>query len=337
MDPIRRAVIDVGTNSIKVLVADVAGSDVRPVREESHQTRLGRGFYKTHRLTPEAITATASAVAGFAELARGLHAESVRVLATSAARDARNPLDLTSAIEKASGLKVQIISGEQEAELAFRGVSTDPRFAGTAFLLLEVGGGSCQFILGHGGHAYFRRSYPLGTVRLLEATPHGDPPEPEALARCRDSVRQFLAANVGPELQAALTNESAATSSPPIPPATSPTRPPAPQAPPPSPVQLVGTGGTATILGCMEAKLERFDRARLESTQISLARLTWHVDHLWGMPLEARKNIVGLPSNRADVILTGAIIYEGILKYFCFEGVQITTRGLRFAAVMDSK
>src|SRR5580692_703661 len=100
MEPIRRALIDVGTNSVKLLVAEVAGHEVRPLREESRQTRLGRGFYKTHRLQGPAIATTARAVAEFAAQARECGAASVRVIATSAARDAVNPEELAQAIEE---------------------------------------------------------------------------------------------------------------------------------------------------------------------------------------------------------------------------------------------
>src|SRR5258708_9658336 len=115
MKSARRAVIDVGTNSVKLLVADVSGREVEPVWEESKQTRLGRGFYETHRLQPDAIDATGKAVAQFSETARKYEASSVRVIATSAARDALNRAELFSAIENASGLKMEIISGEEEA------------------------------------------------------------------------------------------------------------------------------------------------------------------------------------------------------------------------------
>src|SRR5262249_30238141 len=149
--------IDVGTNSIKLLVADVAGRDVRPVCEESKQTRLGQGFYETHRLQAEPIANTARAVTDFSRKAKELKAVSVRVIATSAARDALNPQDLLSAIESAAGLKVEIISGEQEADWAFNGVTTDPALAKQPLLLLDVGGGSTEFILGQGDHKDFQK------------------------------------------------------------------------------------------------------------------------------------------------------------------------------------
>ena len=97
---------------------------------------------------------------------------------------------------------------------------------------------------------------------------------------------------------------------------------------------LVGTGGTTSILGHIEAKLETYDRAKIEATRLSLARVRWHVEHLWSLPLEERRRVVGLPPNRADVILMGVAIYEAIMEKFGFSELRISTRGLRFAAVM---
>src|SRR5262245_20102098 len=119
----RRAVIDVGTNSIKLLVADVGDDGVQPVLEDSEQTRLGAGFYDGHRRQPTAIVKTARAVTSFAIQARQLNAVSTRVIGTSAARDAVNAAELTAAIKQACGLNLEIISGEQEADWAFQGVT----------------------------------------------------------------------------------------------------------------------------------------------------------------------------------------------------------------------
>src|SRR5690349_9578739 len=111
----RRAVIDVGTNSVKLLVADVTGRHVEPVLEDGRQTRLGKGFYESHRLQPIAIAQTALAVSEFAKAATRLGAVTVRVIATSAARDAENADDLAATVTKACGLMLEVISGEQEA------------------------------------------------------------------------------------------------------------------------------------------------------------------------------------------------------------------------------
>jgi exopolyphosphatase/guanosine-5'-triphosphate,3'-diphosphate pyrophosphatase len=316
MEAVRRAVIDVGTNSIKLLVADVSGREVRPVHEESRQTRLGKGFYATHQLQPETVSHTAAVVWEFAEIAREKNTDSLRVIATSAARDAVNPGDLTTAIQRASDLKVEILSGEREAELVFQGVCTDPELARQHLLLLDVGGGSTEFILGHGAQKNFAQSFPLGTVRLLEKVPHSDPPTRAEFNACRDWIGDFLKSEVWPELEPALRREIRPGSG-------------------TDGIQLVGTGGTTSILARMEKKLDRFDRERIESTILSREQVVAHRKRLWSLPLAERKEIPGLPKLRADVILTGVIIYEAVMEEFDFKQLRVSTRGLRFAAVMD--
>jgi exopolyphosphatase/guanosine-5'-triphosphate,3'-diphosphate pyrophosphatase len=316
METVRRAVIDVGTNSIKLLVADVSGGEVRPVHEESRQTRLGKGFYETQRLQPEAVARTAEAVWEFAQTAREKNSDSIRVIATSAARDAVNPGDLTTAIKRASDLKVEIISGEQEAEWVFQGVNTDAELAKQPMLLLDVGGGSTEFILGHGAHKRFAQSFPMGTVRLLEKFPHSDPPTRGEFTACRDWVKNFLQSEVRPKLEPAMRREVKPGSE-------------------AGEIQLVGTGGTTSILARIENKLDRFDRERIESTVLSREQVTVRRKQLWSLPLAGRKEIAGLPKLRADVILPGVVIYEAVMEEFSFKQLRVSTRSLRFAAVME--
>ena len=311
---VRRAVIDVGTNSIKLLVADVSGRDVQPVHEESRQTRLGKGFYGAQQLQVDAIARTAEAVAEFAKTARENKAASICVIATSAVRDAVNSDDLTSAIERASGLKVEIISGEREAELAFQGVTTSLELAQTPLLLLDVGGGSTQFILGRGEHKHFAHSFPLGTVRLMEKFPHSDPPTHGEFTACHDWIKSLLKSEIRPELESALRREAGSQF---------------------GEIQLVGTGGTTSILARMESKLDRYDRVRIEATRLGLEQVKARRKNLWSLPLAERKEVVGLPKLHADVILTGVLIYEAVMEEFGFAQLRVSTRGLRFAAVMD--
>jgi len=316
METVRRAVIDVGTNSIKLLVADVSGREVRPVHEESRQTRLGKGFYATHHLQPEAVAHTAAVVWEFAQIAREKNCASIRVVATSAARDAVNPSDLTTAIERASDLKVEIISGEKEAEWVFLGVNTDMELAKQPLLLLDVGGGSTEFIFGQGAHKHFAQSFPLGTVRLLEKFPHSDPPKHGEFTACRDWVKTFLQNEVRLKLDPAMRWKVKPGSK-------------------AGEIQLVGTGGTTSILARMEKKLDRFDRERIESSVLSRKQVTARREHLWSLSLARRKEVVGLPRLRADVILTGVLIYEMVMEEFGFQQLRVSTRGLRFAAVME--
>ena len=275
MQPERRAVIDVGTNSVKLLVAEVAGRDVQPLLEDSRQTRLGAGFYETRRLQAEPIATTAQAVAAFAENARAWQAASIRVIATSAARDAVNACDLTQAIESTTGLKVEIISGDQEAEWVFNGVTSDPDLAHTPLLLLDVGGGSTEFILGQGEQRLFRHSFPLGTVRLMQSLPHADPPSPHDLFDCRAWIQKFLADEVNPKLESAMRREGSES--------------------PWQHLELVGTGGTATILARIEKRLEDFDRRKIEGTRLTVECIRAHTEQLWSLPLEKRRQTVGLP------------------------------------------
>ncbi len=310
MKIVRRAVIDVGTNSVKLLVAEVCGGKVTPIHEESRQTRLGQGFYETHRLQLEPIAHTAEAVREFTEIARQHKAKSIRVIATSAARDAVNPKDLTLSIERASGLVTEIISGEREAEWAFQGVASDAALAEKPLLLLDVGGGSTEFIIGQGTQKNFARSFPLGTVRLLEKFPHSDPPTPGELTKCRNWLKTFLKEEVRPQIKSALKATAGE-------------------------IQLVGTGGTTSILARVEKQLERFDREKIEGVTLSLAQVVARRKQLWQLPLAERKEIPGLPKNRADVILTGVLIFELLMQEFGFEELRVSTRGLRFAAVRN--
>jgi len=147
-------------------------------------------------------------------------------------------------------------------------------------------------------------------VRLMEKFPASDPPRKSELQACREWVGNFLLHEVRPQMEPALAKEKGE-------------------------IQLVGTGGTTSILARMENKLDRFDRAKIESTVLTFDQVAAHRKNLWRLPLAQRKEIVGLPKQRADVILTGVLIYELVMEEFGFEQLRVSTRGLRFAAVMD--
>lgn len=311
MPPVRRAVIDVGTNSVKLLVADVDGGRVLPILEAGEQTRLGEGFYTTRTLTASAIERTGRAVAFFHQRAARAGATTCRVIATSAARDATNARELVEAVRREIGLPLEIISGECEAEWSFLGVTTDPALREASLLITDVGGGSTEFVLGTGAHVEFRCSVPLGTVRMLESFPHDDPPTAGQRHAFQERLRQFFRNEVLPRLTARGRETEL------------------------SQRLLVGTGGTPTLLARIHLATESYDRSRIERVRLDRGLVTSIADRLWNLPLAARRQVAGLPANRADVILMGVEIYSVMLAEFGVKELRVSTRGLRFAAVRE--
>jgi exopolyphosphatase / guanosine-5'-triphosphate,3'-diphosphate pyrophosphatase len=302
----RRAVIDVGTNSVKLLVADV-GDSLEPLLKLSRQTRLGQGAFQTGRLQPEAIARTSAVVAEFAAKATELRPASLRILATSAAREAANGDELVQALFRATGLTVEIISGEQEADYVFRGVTSDPDIGMRPVLIVDVGGGSTEWVVGEGGFAWFAQSTNLGTSRLLEMFPPSDPPTPDDLRRCRGAVAEFLRREAHPRLRPVLASFCG------------------------RPVCLVGLGGALKTLarlasasppGGEAAILLRWDQVREQ------------VQRIWGLSAQERRSIGGLDPEKADLILAGSVIYEEVMSEFGFAELLVSSHGLRDGALM---
>ncbi len=164
----RRAVIDIGTNTVKLLVADVSERQMVPVATKDRTTRLGEGVDDSKRLLPAAMARTVRAIQDFLAEARALGATDCVAVATSAARDAANRDEFLGQVRHVCGLEVELISGGREAQLIFRGVSSDPEWSGAPILVVDVGGGSAEFIQGVGGKMELFQSLPLGALRLTE-------------------------------------------------------------------------------------------------------------------------------------------------------------------------
>jgi exopolyphosphatase/guanosine-5'-triphosphate,3'-diphosphate pyrophosphatase len=304
--PERRAVIDVGTNSVKLLVADI-GPTLRPVLKQSRQTRLGRGVFRAGRLEPEAIARTAAVVAEFAAEARALRARALRLLATSAVREASNGHELVQAIFLATGLTVEIISGDQEAEYVFRGVTSDPAIGPRPVFIVDVGGGSTEWVVGQDGWSHFRQSTRLGTSRLLELLPLSDPPTPGDLAHCRAVVAEFIGREVHPNLQPVLASVRD------------------------YPVWLVGLGGALKTLARLAAVLPPAIDGPL---RLGWDQVSTQVERLWGLSAQQRRELKGLAPEKADVILAGAVIYETVMRRFDFPQLWVSSYGLRHGALI---
>lgn len=305
-----RAVIDIGTNSVKLLVAEVSGGRVDPLYEGSEQTRLGAGFYESHRLSQEAIGKTAEAVRAFVENAQRFGPVTLHIIATSAARDAVNQTDLVDAIRDATAKDVAVISGAQEADWAFAGVASDPQLAKQPLMVMDIGGGSTEFVVGSKGERKAGRSFQIGSVRLLEKFSPADPPTSGEREKCLAWLRGFFTDEVQPFLKQHLGAE----------------RP-----------TLVLTGGTASILARVKWKLLHYDRERIEGTVLQASELTQQTVELWSLPLEQRKRLSGMPASRADVIIMGAAILEAAMEALAFAEARISTRGLRYGALLHAE
>lgn len=308
----RRAVIDIGTNSVKLLVAEIQQQEVTPLWERGEQTRLGEGFYNSRRLQPAAIDRTVQAIAGFQRRARELGADAIRVIATSATRDAQNGDDLTAAITASTGLEVEIISGRQEADWAFRGAAAGLANAPESACVIDIGGGSTECTVGTHGRLEWSESFELGTVRWLEKLRPAEPPQPAELRDCRKSIADYLRRHVEAGLKPALACH--------------------PDAPAPA---LIGVGGTFGILARMELQTDDYDRERIEAATLSLPIVANWTEKLWRLGFRQRGQIPGLPPERADVMLMGAAIIEQFMHCFQFSEVRPSSRGLRFAALLN--
>ena len=301
-----RAVIDIGTNSVKLLIADVLEDEIVPLLEKGTQTRLGRGLYESGRLSPDAIERTAETTCDFVERCAPFGCDDIRIIATSAARDATNAADLTSAIRAATNVGMQIISGDDEARFVFRGAASHACERDCRMLVADVGGGSTELIIGESGRMIDHASFQLGTVRLHEARPPSDPPSADELDSLRTYLNEFIDHYVIPKFKDLGLNKTT----------------------------MISTGGTSSILARIRGMLGKFERERIDETEFDLATLTHLTEQLWRVPLEERRQLKGLPPERADVILTGAAIYEALLRKLPVSAVQCSTRGLRFGLLL---
>jgi exopolyphosphatase/guanosine-5'-triphosphate,3'-diphosphate pyrophosphatase len=294
----RYAAIDVGTNTVLLLVAERAVSGFSAVAEHGAITRLGKGVDATRRLLPEAMERTLEAVGRFADEARALGAVGLAVTATSAARDALNGVEFLAAASERAGVEVEILSGEEEAQLSYLAVSQD--FAAEAgereLVAIDIGGGSTEFIFGHGPTVRFHESLNIGSVRLTERCIQSDPPSEADFARLHNALSAALLPIPRPGANAL----------------------------------VVGVAGTVTTLFAVANAIAPYDAARVHRGWLPRDALAQTRERLSSLPLAERKAIAGLQPERADVIIAGAVLLEHALDHLGASGVRVSDRGLRW-------
>jgi exopolyphosphatase/guanosine-5'-triphosphate,3'-diphosphate pyrophosphatase len=287
----RLAAIDCGTNSIRLLIANAEGGKLRDVHRETRIVRLGQGVDATGQFAQDALDRTRAALADYAALLRMHNVERVRMVATSAARDVANrdvffamTADVLGAV--LPGAVAEVITGAEEAELSFRGAVGELDSAGGPFVVVDLGGGSTEIVLGGGptgDGVVASYSADIGCVRLTERYLHSDPPTPEEVTAARQVVRERLDVALG-----VVPVEGART--------------------------WVGLAGTMTTLSALAHNMTTYDAAAIHLSRVAGSDLLAVCERLIGMTRSQRAALPPMHEGRADVIGGGAIVVEELAR-----------------------
>ncbi|MGB3960443.1 MAG: Ppx/GppA phosphatase family protein [bacterium] len=292
------AAIDIGTNSTRLLVAAVEEGEFIPRERGLVTTRLGADLTRGGRLMEEAQGRTIEAVAGFLERCRALGVERIRMGATSAVREAANGEEFSRRLKAATGLELEVFSGEREAGLSFLGVTGQlPLAAAGPTLVIDIGGGSTELIRGEGREIAAATSLPLGAVKLTESyLPAWQAPVTPLQFQClRQKVAEVLAG----------VEEKFFT-------------------PAGEPLLVVGVGGTVTTLAAIYLGVERYVPELIHGTLLPRERLEEILENLCRLDLDSRKKLPGLQPERAEIIVAGTAILTTLLQHFNLPEVVVS-------------
>jgi exopolyphosphatase / guanosine-5'-triphosphate,3'-diphosphate pyrophosphatase len=303
----RIAVMDLGTNSTRLLVADVAADGrLAEVERRTVVTRLGEGVDSSGRLSSEGSERVIACLADYAQIAIGLDATQTVAVATSAVRDAANGTEFREAVGERTGLDLTTISGEEEARLTFLGATAGRQAKHDGTLVVDIGGGSTEYVVGSAGSPPgFHVSTRLGSVRHTERHLSGDPPEPDGMVRLADDAAAIVRAQVPSEVR-----ESVRAG--------------------------VAVAGTPTSLAAIDQALEPYDPDRVHGYELSLAACERILARLAALPLHERREVRGLHPERAPTIVAGVIILVESMRAFGLEKVEASEADLLHGAALDA-
>jgi len=289
---VRVAAIDIGTNTTRLIVADIdidAGA-LHELERRTAITRLGEGVDESGRLATDAIGRVHEKLAEYRTLIDVHKPDSVLTVATSAVRDASNGEQFLAEIEHRFGTPTKLLSGEEEALLAFRGTTYGRKLSGRV-LVVDIGGGSTELVLGDERGPSFHTSLDVGAVRLSERFLHADPPIEEELARCAEAVRALIDEQVPTDLLR-------------------------------SPEAAIGNAGTVTTIAALAQNLPAYERERVHGYRISREAVEAQLARLASLPLAERRKVPALEPERAPVIVGGAIILRELLDAFSLAEIE---------------
>jgi exopolyphosphatase/guanosine-5'-triphosphate,3'-diphosphate pyrophosphatase len=301
----RVAVVDIGTNSTRLLIADVEDGRVTDELERrSTITRLGAGVDREGRLNSEAMERVYGTLDDYRKLIDEHGAERSLAVLTSAVRDAANGPEFAQTVQERYRLEPHILTGDEEARLTFLGATSerDPDDQ-TPTLVFDIGGGSTELVVGTGIEMSFHVSTQTGVVRLTERHIHTDPPTDEEIEALADDTREILSARTPAELRQAVD-------------------------------WAIGVAGTATSLGAIAQRLEPYDPKRVHGYVISRQECERILGRLASVPLGERRQVPGLHPDRAPTIVAGVIILLEILKLFGLGEVEISEHDILRGAAL---
>ncbi len=297
----RVASIDIGTNTILLLIAEVDKGRVKPLFEMETVVRLGEKVQENGFLLNEAMRRGLQTLSQYLEQCRAMEVQKLFAVGTSALREAKNSEDFLKLVAEKLDLSIDVISGEEEARLSFLAVAKDLREAANPFLVVDVGGGSTEFILGNGDQVRQWISLPLGSVRFTEQFLHSDPVQENEYQKMERNISETLVDI--PHSDGSLF--------------------------------MVAVGGTATTLAAVELGLEEFVAEKIHHFVLKKETLKNQLLLYRTKPIEERKKIPGLPPARADVILAGAAILYLTMEELHCPSVLISCHGLRYGLIYE--
>jgi exopolyphosphatase / guanosine-5'-triphosphate,3'-diphosphate pyrophosphatase len=296
----RVAVIDVGTNSTRLLVADVAGGRVSPLERRSTVTRLGRGVDLSGRLATEAIEDVCAAIDIYVGLMEELGAEAVDVIATSAVRDADNGSAFIAELRERFALSPRVLDGSEEARLTYLG-ATSEALPSEPTLVVDIGGGSTELVVGRGSEISFHDSLQAGVVRHSERYIAGDPPAASELEELATDIRGLIEGSVGAGVEAR---------------------------------RGIAVAGTPTSLAAVEMELEPYDPARVHGHTLTLPSIQRMLSRLASVPLAERVEIPGLHPDRAPTIVAGVVILVETMRAFGLEEITVSEHDILYGTAI---
>jgi exopolyphosphatase/guanosine-5'-triphosphate,3'-diphosphate pyrophosphatase len=304
---LRRAAIDVGTNTVRVLVAETdPATGLVPRWADQVVTRLGEGLAARGTLDPAAAERTLAAVRGYRDRARVLGATEILLVATAAIRQARDGAAFLDRLRAEPGLRPRVASGEDEARLTLLGASWALGPLPGVFALIDVGGGSTEILVAEGARMLTAVSLALGVVPLVERFLTHDPVEPGELAACRAYVDGRLAEEAWGRIR------------------------------PYWPATLVATAGTPTTLAMLDLRLLAYDPARIQGHRLTAAAIDSLIARLAALPLAERARTPGLEPGRADIIVPGALVLAAAVTGLDVPHAVVSDAGLREGILLDA-